>query len=186
MRLAGKHERPFTMAKQTTVAAPPVQARPVTGGKPVANTTKLERLAMAMAAYGKQAKKRGGPGTIEMKLLDGRTYDQLAEELIELGSNQEMLLVEGIHFKLDSKLKSIVARFKRALAGDNRDALHKLTAEHVSWTPFEAIQGFSFIDDDGNMLTEDVPNLIKIETHVGIDEKREALEALQASREAKK
>lgn len=181
------------MAKQTVsvpVAAP--LARKATGGKPIANTTNLKGLAFALAAFGRQSSGRASGGS-EMRLLDGTTYDQLAEQCLDQWNayvaDQELpegeqtgvppvvVLVEGQHFKMDSKLKSIKARIQRALAGGSegdsrKDEMHTLKSFEVSVKAFDATPGFKYLNPEtGKMEVQDIPNTIYIELNPGIAEK---------------
>ncbi len=162
----------------TTVKAPPVQApapKKSTGGKPVATSINLDGLAAALMAL-KAAGKANRGGREEMRLLDGRTYDELAEEIIAKAPGSMVVLVEGINFRMDAELKSIAARVRRALAGDNRDALHRLIGYHCTVGQIEAVKDFTYTTPDGKLAKENIPNTIVIDVNAGILTRQEEWE----------
>lgn len=170
------------MAKVATVTGPVVRsAQPAKGGKPVGSTVNLAGLQAALMAYSRQASGRGG--SVEETLLDGRTYDQLAEDcldaFLENGIEGVVILVEGVHFRMDAQLKSIQARIQRALAGgasggSRKDELHKLTSYEVRVKAFDAVKDFSFTNPEtGKMETTDIPNTLYVTLNPGIAEKAE-------------
>lgn len=173
---ASKLREPI-MAKQNvaTVQAPPIAAKKASGGKPIATTANLSQLQAALAAFGRARRSNSGQGgSAEYRLLDGRTYDDLAEECIVAGPGETIILVAGDAFKMDSKLKSIAARFRRGLASDNRDDFHRLGSYEVTVKEFEGTKGFRFLNEEtGQMETMDIPNLIQCECNPGIADKRD-------------
>lgn len=137
--------------------------------KVVATSANPAKLAAAAIMMFRQPSKRGG-GRGEQPLDDGTTYDELSEQLIQLGAGQYHVLQEGIHFSPGPRLSSVENRIRKALADpERRDELHRLQANHIAVKAIEAAKQIV----DGEMI--EFPNSVVIATHPGIAEKYQPL-----------
>lgn len=146
--------------------------------KVVATSANLALLAAAASKMFSAPSQRGGKA--ERPLDDGTTYDDLAEQLIQLGPGQTLALFEGEHFSTSGiRLTSVESRIRKALAdSDRRDALHRLTAEHITVKAIEGQKGVKVQNPEtGKMESVDLPNCVVIGTHPGIAGKYDDLAA---------